>query len=264
MQVTINEKEGFVTIENNGHGLPVEASSEFRFFRPRHMKTPQVTASPSQPFLQWKSKISKRLLGHMLSAGAQGASDVCTGACRGLMQFLQKGLGRLPETSWCSAFYFYFFHQTCRLLNAWVHKKERRWIYTPQRHSRTDLCAAVAALRAVLQQHCYPVLLCTIASKSKLCKIWWRRYAARTLAQWHVLHIWPRCLDICWPATTTMTARRRPAMAWCRDIVMSWCRAAQGHRWSKRLWCEAHKHFLQKVRDQVIISLWILWILWSL
>jgi DNA gyrase/topoisomerase IV subunit B len=52
MQVTINEKEGFVTIENNGHGLPVEASAEFRFFRPRHMKTPQVTASPSQPFLQ--------------------------------------------------------------------------------------------------------------------------------------------------------------------------------------------------------------------
>ena len=25
MQVTINEKEGFVTVENNGHGLPLEA-----------------------------------------------------------------------------------------------------------------------------------------------------------------------------------------------------------------------------------------------
>lgn len=25
LQVTINDKEGFVTVENNGHGLPVEA-----------------------------------------------------------------------------------------------------------------------------------------------------------------------------------------------------------------------------------------------
>ena len=46
--------------------------------------------------------------------------------------------------------------------------------------------------------------------------------------------------------------QREEGRPW-HGVVMSWCRAAEGHRWPKRLWCEAHKHFLQKARDQVTI-----------